>query len=408
MSLSQLQEPERQGPEQVTDLETDGLEEAEKTWIKDLPPFIDYAIPDSIEPGGQLEVWKAPDLVTAPKLSGPKTLITCRSWKNTNRKYWTCDGLKKNWRHIVGGLGVPNRTGWFAWVVWHGKDHGFTKLRVLWTRLEDQSFIPNVQPLQDGNVAAQTDKNRGVWQTYGPLQAAERGIGTRSQSSLSIGEALNLSLFPSARQAAWKALSSVSAMASLRHRFNPLIRGIDDTPRPKRACTDRQREPSFYSKFMRIEDDDDLPNAGPESLGDVVHQDDESSQGSRPAENDELHNSGLEPLGSGRHSEDEFFQGSPPTEDNNLQNSGLEPFGDERHPDDRSFQRLREPSPSSQLEGSSSLRDNQLQNSRHKRNMVAPVAIMVAPAASSSHLSAAERKEIVSLRHLHAFERNHD
>ena len=169
-------------------------------------------------------------------------------------------------------------------------------------------------------------------------------------------------------------------MTSLRHRFITLIRGIDDTPLPKRACTNRQREPSFYTKFQVLprEDDDDLPKSGPEPLGDVVHPHDESSQGSRP------------------------------TEDNNVQNSGLEPFGVERHPDDESVQRLREPTPSSQLQGSSSIRANQLLNPRHKRNLVAPVAIMVAPAASSSPLSATQRKEMVSLQHLHAFERRHD
>ena len=195
MSLSQSQEAECQGPGQITDLETDGLEEAEKTWIKDPPPFIDYAIPDSIEPGDQLEVWKASDMGIGPRTSGPKTLITCRSWKNTNDKYWTCDGLKKNWRHIVGGLGVPNPNGWFTWVVWHGQEHGFTKARVLWTRLETQRFTPNVLPLQDDKVAGRTDQNHNFWQKDGTRAAAEKSHGTRSQSSLSIGKPLNLSSF---------------------------------------------------------------------------------------------------------------------------------------------------------------------------------------------------------------------
>ncbi|KAL8796806.1 MAG: hypothetical protein Q9195_000889, partial [Heterodermia aff. obscurata] len=183
--MSPSPELQGEGQENIGELETDFLEEAEETWVNNvLPPFIDKGIPDSIEPGHQLEVWKASEWGAEPKIQGPKTVITCRSWKNTTSKYWTCDGVKKNWRHIVGGLGVPNSNGWFVWLVWHGNEHGFTSRRVLWTTGEDQGFTPKVQPLQDGNIAGQTDLNHDMRQEYDTLEAVEKHRGPMPQSSL--------------------------------------------------------------------------------------------------------------------------------------------------------------------------------------------------------------------------------
>lgn len=190
--MSPLPELEGAVREHVNELETDFLEEAEETWGEGTPPFIDNGIPESIEPGHQLEVWKANDMGSQPRMDGPKVLITCRSWKNTGSKYWTCDGVKKDWRHIVGGIGVPNSNGWFVWLVWHGKEHGFTPRRVLWTRLEDQGFTPSVVPLQDGNVAGQTDLNHDMRQSYSTLEAVEKRRGTMFPPSLSTCKPLNL------------------------------------------------------------------------------------------------------------------------------------------------------------------------------------------------------------------------
>ena len=182
MSLSK--EPEGEGAED-SELETDGLKEAEQTWVTGPPPFIDEAVPDSIQPGDDLEVWKASALGAEPRQNGPKTTVTCRSWKNTSMKYWTCDSLKPNWQHIVGGRDVPNSLGWFVWQVWHGNEHGFSSKRVLWTRLDVQHFTPKVQPLQNGAGPGEMDLNHAMRQQYDNLEAVEKKRGKTSQSSLS-------------------------------------------------------------------------------------------------------------------------------------------------------------------------------------------------------------------------------
>ena len=190
-SLSQ--EPEGEGLEDFGELETDGLKEAEETWVIDPPPFIDNAIPDTTNPGDRLEVWKA--TLSGPNLKGPKTSITCRSWKDTNLKYWTCDSISKNWRHIVGGSGVANPNGWFVWLVWHGKEHGFAKNRVLWTRLDEQKFTPKVQPLQEGKGPGETDLNHAMREAYDKVKAAEEGRATGAQLSSTAGKSLLLCYF---------------------------------------------------------------------------------------------------------------------------------------------------------------------------------------------------------------------
>ena len=248
MSLSQ--EPQGEGAEEISELETHKLKEAEEFWDVDPPPFIDNGIPDSIQPDGQLEVWKASPLGQQPPINGSKTLITCRAWKNTNLKYWTCDGITEDWRYIVGGLGVPNSRGWFVWLVWHGNETGFTAKRVLFTRLDTQNFTPKVQPLEDGKGPGEMDQNQGMREAYDTLEAAEKGRGTSDQF-LSSACMSPIFLLPSERQAVLKALSSVSPMACLRHRFFTLIRGIDQPAlRPVREATKRQRRATSPSSQL--------------------------------------------------------------------------------------------------------------------------------------------------------------
>ena len=176
MSLSP--EPEGAGSPHPVELKTICLEEAEETWVDDSPPFIDHAITNSIEPGQQLEVWRATKSDAPPELNGLKTVITCRAWKGTSLKYWICDSIQEDWRYIVGGHGVPNSTGWFAWIVWAGNPDGFTKKPVLWTRLEAQGFTPRVRPLLDAKVAALTDQNHATRQMYTTLEEAGKPDGT--------------------------------------------------------------------------------------------------------------------------------------------------------------------------------------------------------------------------------------
>ena len=130
------------------DMQTYMLDEALKCWDKLSPPFIDYAIPETIRPGDRLEVWKASDLGAPVQRTSPKTYVTCQRWKNSNHKYWTwdCNDL----RYIVGGISEPNSRGYFSWLVWHGQEHkGFTGKRQLWTRLDTQGFTPKVEALQE-------------------------------------------------------------------------------------------------------------------------------------------------------------------------------------------------------------------------------------------------------------------
>ena len=144
------------------DLVTESLDEALDHWTSQLPPFIDYAIPTSMEPGESMQVWKASENAAPVKKNSPRTQVTCRAWRDTAYKYWTCD--IHGWRYIVGGMGVPNSQGLYAWFIWHGLEHkGFTKRRVLWTTSETgntTTFTPHVEPLNDGTFLGQTDSNQ--------------------------------------------------------------------------------------------------------------------------------------------------------------------------------------------------------------------------------------------------------
>lgn len=169
------------------DLEIESLDEALGHWTSQLPPFIDYAIPTSMKPGESMQVWKASENAAPVKKNSPKTQVTCRAWGDTGYKYWTSD--IHGWRYIVGGMGVPNSRGFYAWFIWHGiKYDGFTKKRVLWTTSEKghmMTFTPKVKPLEDGTFLGQTDSNHFMREQDKILRNLKRGT---SYAQLSNGK----------------------------------------------------------------------------------------------------------------------------------------------------------------------------------------------------------------------------
>lgn len=154
------------------DLDTESLDEALNHWISEVPPFIDHAIPRSMKSGENMQVWKASENAAPVKENSARTFVTCRVWKDSNYKYWTCD--IDGWRYIVGGMGVANSRGYFAWFIWHGLEfHGFTKKRVLWTNTA--TFTPKVKPLQDGTFLGQTDSNHFMREQDNILRNLKKG-----------------------------------------------------------------------------------------------------------------------------------------------------------------------------------------------------------------------------------------
>ena len=192
-------------------------------------------------------------------------------------------------------------------------------------------------------------------------------------------------------------------MACLRPRCIPLIRGTDPSfNRPIRESTKRQREPSFYSKLEVPEpiDDGDLQTSSPEDLGVRHFADDESLQ-RQPSPSF--------PLGS-----------SSSTGDNNLQNPRPKRVKNNAHPDFVSIQPVEGAADEdegelglflTQSESSDRIPDqakaSDLESANHNRRLVAPVAIMVPPGASSpaegeSSKAKAIAKEEASPHHLEA------